>query len=137
MRDEALRSPRRRAALRAAGALTAALWLPGVARAASPDLVEYRLRAAPAKAALAGPPHPDTAVWSYNGTVPGPTLRARQGDRLRIVVENALAEETTVHWHGLRVPNAMDGVPGLTQAPIPPGGEFLYAFPLRLPGTYW
>ena len=59
-------------------------------------------------------PYPETAVWSYNGAVPGPEIRLRQGDRVRITVENKLDEDTTVHWHGLRVPNAMDGVPHLT-----------------------
>ncbi len=138
MNTSSLRSPRRRALLRAAGGLGAAAWLPGIARAAPNPLVEYRLRAAPGKAALVGPPHGDTAVWSYNGQVPGPMLRARQGDRLRVVVENALTEETTVHWHGVRLPNAMDGVPHLTQPPIAAdGGTFVYEFDLLDAGTYW
>ena len=136
-------SPRRRAILRAAGGLaTGALIAPPLlvapAWGATPRGVEYRLRAAPAKAALVGPPHSDTAVWSYNAQVPGPTLRARQGDRLRVVVENALAQETTVHWHGVRLPNAMDGVPHLTQPPIAQnGGTFVYEFDLPDAGTYW
>jgi FtsP/CotA-like multicopper oxidase with cupredoxin domain len=76
-------------------------------------------------------------VWSYNGAVPGPEIRVRQGERLRITVENQLAEETTVHWHGLRVPNAMDGVPHLTQKPITPGETFVYEFDVPDAGTYW
>jgi len=76
-------------------------------------------------------------VWSYNGAVPGPEIRVRQGERLRIMVENQLAEETTVHWHGLRVPNAMDGVPHLTQKPIAPGESFVYEFDVPDAGTYW
>jgi FtsP/CotA-like multicopper oxidase with cupredoxin domain len=76
-------------------------------------------------------------VWSYNGAVPGPEIRVRQGERLRITVENQLAEETTVHWHGLRVPNAMDGVPHLTQKPIAPGETFVYEFEVPDAGTYW
>jgi FtsP/CotA-like multicopper oxidase with cupredoxin domain len=76
-------------------------------------------------------------VWSYNGTVPGPEIRVRQGERLRITVENQLAEETTVHWHGVRVPNAMDGVPQLTQKPIAPGESFVYEFDAPDAGTYW
>jgi FtsP/CotA-like multicopper oxidase with cupredoxin domain len=96
------------------------------------------LRAAPARQLLAGAGHPDTAVWSYDGTVPGPELRFRQGDRLRVSVENALADATTVHWHGIRLPNAMDGVPGLTQPPIAAsGGRFAYEFELPDAGTYW
>jgi FtsP/CotA-like multicopper oxidase with cupredoxin domain len=77
-------------------------------------------------------------VWAYGGTVPGPELRYRQGERLRIEVENALNAETTVHWHGIRLPNAMDGVPHLTQPPIAArGGKFLYEFDLPDAGTYW
>ena len=64
-------------------------------------------------------------------------MRVRQGERLRITVENRLAEETTVHWHGLRVPNAMDGVPHLTQPPIAPGASFVYEFDVPDAGTYW
>ena len=96
------------------------------------------LRVAAARQALAGASHPDTAVWVYNGTVPGPELRFRQGERLKIAVENALAVGTTVHWHGIRLPNAMDGVPNLTQAPIAAnGGRFVYEFDLPDAGTYW
>ena len=61
----------------------------------------------------------------------------RQGERIRVKAENGLAEETTVHWHGIRTPNAMDGVPHLTQAPIPAGGEFLYEFDAVDAGTFW
>jgi FtsP/CotA-like multicopper oxidase with cupredoxin domain len=64
-------------------------------------------------------------------------LRFRQGERLRIEVENALDTETTVHWHGVRLPNAMDGVPHLTQPPIAAGGRFVYEFELPDAGTYW
>ena len=71
----------------------------------------------------AGPvsfPNPTAKLRSgcYNGAVPGPEIRIRQGDRVRIFVENGLEEETTVHWHGVRLPNAMDGVPHLTQLPF-------------------
>jgi FtsP/CotA-like multicopper oxidase with cupredoxin domain len=99
---------------------------------------ERRLRAATAGRSLVGEGNPPTAVWAYNGTVPGPELRFRQGERLRIEVENALDAGTTVHWHGIRLPNAMDGVPHLTQPPIAPsGGRFLYEFALPDAGTYW
>ncbi len=143
MADERLASPRRRTVLRAAGAMAAGVLIApsfpiAPARGAVPRVVEHRLRAAPGKAALLGLPHGDTDVWSYNGQVPGPTIRARQGDRLRVAVENALAEETTVHWHGVRLPNAMDGVPHLTQPPIAAnGGTFVYEFDLLDAGTYW
>lgn len=96
------------------------------------------LRAAPARQFLVGASHPDTALWAYDGRVPGPELRYRQGERLRIEVENALEVDTTVHFHGIRLPNAMDGVPHLTQPPIAAkGGKFVYEFNLPDAGTYW
>lgn len=97
----------------------------------------FTLRAAPGRARLVPEPWGETDIWCYGDAVPGPEIRVRQGDRLRIAVENALAEDTTVHWHGLRVPNAMDGVPHLTQAPIAPGETFTYAFDAVDAGTFW
>ena len=76
-------------------------------------------------------------VWAYNGQVPGPTLRVRVGDTLRVRFTNQLPQETTIHWHGVRVPNAMDGVPHATQPPVPPGGTFVYEFTLKDAGTFW
>lgn len=78
-----------------------------------------------------------TPAWTYNGTVPGPLIRGRVGDRLLVHFTNHLPEPTTIHWHGLRVPNAMDGVPGVTQAPVQPGESFTYDFVLQDAGTYW
>lgn len=129
----------RRAFLTGAAALAA---VPLVPRALSgesrtPQLVEARLVAEAASAQLAPAGRAATSVWAYNATVPGPVLRARQGDRLRVTVENRLAEPTTVHWHGIRLPNAMDGVPYLTQPPIEPGSNFVYEFALPDAGTYW
>src|ERR1051325_11335311 len=86
---------------------------------------EIRMEAAPGRAPLVGK-DPQTEVLGYDGKVPGPTLRLRQGQSVRIIVENRLDEDTTVHWHGLRVPNAMDGVPGLTQPPIKPRATSAY-----------
>jgi FtsP/CotA-like multicopper oxidase with cupredoxin domain len=129
----------RRAALQAIAGLAAAPVLsPLRLRSAerSPAKV-FTLRAAPARAAIAGSSSPATEVWCYNGVVPGPELRARQGDRVRIVVENGLTQGTTVHWHGLRVPHAMDGVPDVTQPPIAPRGRFTYEFDLPDAGTFW
>ncbi len=82
------------------------------------------------------PGGPPTHAWTFNGTVPGPTLRARRGDRMVIHFKNELTEETTVHWHGLRIPAAMDGVP-MNQAPVPPGGTFEYDFVVPDAGTFW
>ena len=101
------------------------------------QLRELRLEAAPARLAVVGAPHPQTGVWAYNGAFPGPTLRFRQGERLRARLVNRLPQDTTIHWHGIRLPNAMDGVPHLTQPPVPPGGEFLYEFELPDAGTFW
>jgi manganese oxidase len=71
-------------------------------------------------------------AWTYNGVVPGPEIRVTEGDTVRIHVTNeSLAQSTAVHWHGLIVPNAMDGVPFLTQPPIKPGETFTYEFPIR------
>jgi FtsP/CotA-like multicopper oxidase with cupredoxin domain len=67
-------------------------------------------------------------AWGYNGQVPGPLLRFKVGDKVKIVVKNQLPQVTTIHWHGLAVPNAQDGVPGITQKAIPPGGQFVYSF---------
>jgi FtsP/CotA-like multicopper oxidase with cupredoxin domain len=76
-------------------------------------------------------------VWAYNGSVPGPTLRVRLGDTVRVRFQNQLPQPTTVHWHGVRLPNAMDGVPYLTQPPIDPGQSFVYEFTPKDAGTFW
>jgi FtsP/CotA-like multicopper oxidase with cupredoxin domain len=130
----------RRRALGALGAVALAPMVPVFAPAARaqplPD--RYTLRAAPARLSILGPENPQTDLWVYNGRVPGPTLRVRQGERLRVDVVNDLPEATTVHWHGLRLPNAMDGVPHLTQPPIAAGGgRFTYEFVCPDAGTYW
>lgn len=130
----------RRRFLKAAGGAIAMLALPPAAGAAAslssaPPAVRT-LRPGPASLRLRGAGAP-TQAWGFNGTVPGPVLRYRQGDRVRVAVENALPQPTTVHWHGLRVPNAMDGVPQVTQAPIAPGAKFLYEFDAEDAGTFW
>ena len=125
----------RRALLQMGGFSAAALTLPRLLPAAPAAIAE--LTAAPGSVTLVGDPHPDTSVWGYNGGVPGPEIRLRQGERLRVNFTNGLDQETTVHWHGLRVPNAMDGVPHLTQPPIGPGESFLYEFDVPDAGTFW
>lgn len=75
-------------------------------------------------------------AFTYNGTVPGPMIRVTEGDQVRIVVKNELPDPTTVHWHGVEVPNAMDGVPGVTQDPIQPGESFTYEFVAKPAGTF-
>ena len=74
--------------------------------------------------------------WGYNGSTPGPTIEAVQGDRIRVYVTNHLPAPTTVHWHGLRIPNGMDGVNGITQRAIAPGQTFKYEFTVGQWGTY-
>src|SRR5690606_26315330 len=93
--------------------------------------------AGPATAMLAPEGAPKTPVWAYDGAVPGPLLRVPQGGRLRVELENALPQPTTIHWHGVRLENAMDGVPHLTQEAVPPGGRFLYDFEAPDAGTFW
>ena len=78
----------------------------------------------------------EVEAWGYNGTTPGPLIEAVVGDRVRIYVTNKLPEPTTVHWHGVLLPNGMDGVGGLTQDMIPPGKTFKYEFTLQKPGTF-
>lgn len=82
-------------------------------------------------------PWRETNTWGYNGSTPGPTVEAVEGDRVRFVVENRLPEPTVMHWHGLEVPFEMDGVEGITQDFIPPGGTFVYEFTLRQNGTFF
>jgi manganese oxidase len=74
--------------------------------------------------------------WGYNGSSPGPTIEAIEGDRVRILVTNKLNEPTSVHWHGIILPNGMDGVAGLNQKAIPPGETFKYEFTLKQNGTF-
>jgi hypothetical protein len=74
--------------------------------------------------------------WGYNGSTPGPTIEAVEGDRVRLYVTNRLPEPTTVHWHGVLLPNGMDGVAGLNQKPIEPGQTFKYEFTFKTPGTF-
>ena len=75
-------------------------------------------------------------AWGYNGTTPGPTLEAVEGDRVRIYVTNKLPEHTSIHWHGILLPWGMDGISGLTQKPIQPGETYVYEFTLQQHGTH-
>jgi FtsP/CotA-like multicopper oxidase with cupredoxin domain len=96
---------------------------------------EVELTAAPATVPMFdGRPF---AVWAYNGQVPGPILHATVGERLRVRFTNRLEVPTTVHWHGVRVPNPMDGTPGVTQPPVRPGETFVYEFVPKDAGTFW
>jgi FtsP/CotA-like multicopper oxidase with cupredoxin domain len=103
-------------------------------RASALGEVEVTLTAAPARLRLV--PGQETDVWAYNGRTPGPTLELKEGDRVTIRFRNELPEETTVHWHGLRLPFAADGSPF---HPVAPGEEYVYSFtvPAGSAGTYW
>ena len=132
----------RGASLLGSGAALGAL-MPGWAQSATPGL-------APAMPTLTGTDIDLTIAHSHlrvdgraghavtiNGTVPGPLLRLREGQNVRLSVKNQLEEETSIHWHGILVPFQMDGVPGVTFPGIKPGQTFVYEFPIRQSGTYW
>jgi FtsP/CotA-like multicopper oxidase with cupredoxin domain len=128
--------PSRRSLLAAAGgAAIASILRPGLVRATTYS--EKTLVAADGRVRITPEPYPQTGVWCYDGSVPGPEIRLRQGGFLRVSVENRLAQDTTVHWHGLRIPNAMDGAPYVTQPPIQPEENFVYQFIVPDAGTYW
>ncbi|ACM06437.1 multicopper oxidase family protein [Thermomicrobium roseum] len=95
---------------------------------------EYTIEAVEAEIELAGR---RVRTFTYGGQVPGPELRVREGETLRVLLENRLPEPTTIHWHGIPVPNAMDGVPEVTQPAVPPGERYLYEFPVPVAGTYF
>jgi FtsP/CotA-like multicopper oxidase with cupredoxin domain len=76
-------------------------------------------------------------AWGFNGSIPGPTIQVNEGDRVRLIVENRLPEGFSMHWHGLEIPNEMDGMPGISQELIPPGGAFTYEFTLHQNGTFF
>jgi FtsP/CotA-like multicopper oxidase with cupredoxin domain len=126
-------APSRRHFLQAAGA--AGALLPFAPRFAAAS--EHRLVAAKARAAIAGSAYPETEVWAYNGAVPGPLLRVKRGAKLKVTLENHVTDATSIHWHGIRLPNAMDGVPHLTQKPVGRGESFNYEFAAADSGTFW
>jgi manganese oxidase len=95
----------------------------------------FHLVAEPVKQAVI--PGRTLDLWGFNGSAPGPTIQANEGDRVRIVFENHLPEATGMHWHGLELPIQMDGVPGIGQKPVMPGESFVYEFPLRQNGTFF
>ncbi|NRB33040.1 MAG: multicopper oxidase domain-containing protein, partial [Rhizobiaceae bacterium] len=126
----------RRRLLQSAGATAAAIGLPRLALAQAGD-GQFELRAQPAQHALPGEPFAKSALWLYDGKLPGPEVRVRKDDTVRIKFINELDEPTSIHWHGIRISNAMDGVSGLTQDPVQPGQSFDYEFVAPDSGTYW
>lgn len=120
--------------LRSASA-AAVLPLPRAGRALTPQFDEFKAQVSAVQ--LAPPPYPKTEIWGYDGMMPGPELRIAQGARVQRKLLNALPQASSVHWHGIRIDNAMDGVAGLTQAAVEPGESFDYDFVVPDAGTYW
>jgi len=117
------------------GAPSALLGPPtGAAPSPGQRVVEQSLTARPLTLDLGGR---QVATWAYGDRVPGPLLRATAGDFLRVTLQNELPAPTTIHWHGIRLRNEADGVPGLTQDPVESGGRFIYEFTAPDPGTYF
>lgn len=115
-------------------ASASAVPLIGTAQGVLAQTQRYTLRPERVMSDISGVRQP---LLGFNGQLPGPTIRARQGDTFDIAVENALEEGTLVHWHGLRLPNPMDGVNVLTQDVIPPNASFNYRFKANDAGTFW
>ncbi|MCI0616298.1 multicopper oxidase domain-containing protein, partial [bacterium] len=82
-------------------------------------------------------PGKEVFAWGYNGSVPGPTIEVVEGDHCRFIFHNNLPEPTTIHWHGLEIPIEMDGMPGISQPVVQPGGTFTYEFTLHQKGTFF
>ncbi len=125
----------RRKFLQSVGCCISTVVFPSQNFASEPKL--KRIVTSPSEVPLVLELGPTTSVWAYNGQVPGPLLRYRQGDTLAVELDNQLDEPTTIHWHGLRIPVGMDGVPIISQSPVQPGERFLYKFPLHDAGTFW
>jgi FtsP/CotA-like multicopper oxidase with cupredoxin domain len=126
--------PSRRRLLAGTSALAGSALLPAVP-AAQPASDGFRILRV--RALGSGSGGGEAARLAFDGVLPGPTLRAKRGEELRVRLVNELAEPTTVHWHGVRLPNAMDGVAGLTQPAIAPGASFDYRFRAVDAGTFW
>lgn len=106
--------------------------------AAGQDDGIIRLVAGPSERKLyPGQAAASSSLWTYNDLTPGPEIRVAKGERVRVRLTNNLEEPTSVHWHGIRIDNAMDGVAGLTQEPVPPGESFDYDFTVPDSGTFW
>ncbi len=130
--DPALQSNERRRFL--GGLVAGAAFVSSPKTAPADDAIV--LRAAPGRIRLLEDENLLTSVWGFNGQVPGPVLRARQGEPFRVRLANGLDQPLAIHWHGIRLDNSMDGT-SLTQAPVAPGGMFDYAFSPPDAGTYW
>ncbi|MBA5776627.1 multicopper oxidase family protein [Stappia sp. F7233] len=124
----------RRAFLGGCGAMLATSLLP---RAGVAGGTPVTITARPGQASLLEDGGPLADIWGYDGGVPGPALRMRQGETLSVLFRNDLPQPSTIHWHGIRIDNAYDGVAGLTQEAVPPGETFEYRITAPDAGTYW
>ncbi len=133
----------RRSLLRGGGALAFAAWMPAWAQTNTPGLIrplpsvageDIRLKIAHQMMTVDGR---TSHAIGINGTVPGPLIRLREGQNVRLHVENTLDEDSSIHWHGLILPFHMDGVPGISFPGIKPRSTFVYEFPIKQAGTYW
>ena len=128
----------RRGFLKAAGGTilgaAAGFVIPLPVRAAGKRVRKFHLSASAARVNLGS--GPDFIAWTYNGRVPGPEIRVREGDIVQVTLKNYLPEGTTIHWHGIPLQNAMDGVPGITQPAVLPGQSFVYEFEAGPAGSF-
>ncbi|MCF3595051.1 multicopper oxidase family protein [Rhodobacteraceae bacterium LMO-12] len=125
----------RRHFLMQGAATAAALALPRLAGAATPGFVEIKAQTAAVQ--LAPTSYPRTEIWGYGGVMPGPEVRLAQGSRVQRSFRNEVPQASSIHWHGIRTDNSMDGVAGLTQLAVEPGESFNYDFLVPDAGTYW
>ena len=123
----------------ATSATIGAVWAlaPKLSAARSVRIREHEFIARAVNLSLLGDDYPASDTWAFNNMIPGPVLRAVQGDTVRVRFRNRLIQPSTIHWHGIRLPNAMDGVPGITQSAVRPGEDFVYEFALPDAGTFW
>lgn len=126
----------RRHMLAGLGSSLMASQIPGLSIAKAADGF-LELIAAPSKQKLYRQNGPASDLWTYNGSAPGPEIRVERGQRVKVRFTNRLSEPTSVHWHGIRIENGMDGVSSLTQPPVMPGASFVYDFVAPDAGTYW
>lgn len=131
------RGANRREFITGAAAFGGALLIPAMSRTARAGEKPVILEAKPGTARLLDDRPVETDIWGYSGQVPGPVLRVKRGEEVWFRLVNRLPQPTTIHWHGIRIDNAMDGVAHLTQHAVEPGESFDYRFTVPDAGTYW
>lgn len=127
----------RRSLLKSGAGGVALTMLPAVFKTALASDGFVEIVAGPSQQKLYSDEAPQSDLWSYNGSTPGPEIRVKRGDRIKVRLINKLEEATSIHWHGIRIANDMDGVSGLTQKAVEPGATFEYEFSVPDAGTYW